>query len=117
MTLFDEKRLIHQVSEFPERYFLISLEKNEQVLGHALAVKLVPDSLYYYLSAIHPNAHFPNGGDILVQSLFQLAAEQKSDLIDLGTSEVNSQINESLMFFKSRFSNDMSNKTTWEWRF
>jgi hypothetical protein len=112
-TLFDEKRLIQQVAEFPDRYFLISILSENQALAHALAVKLVPESLYYYLSAIRPTSNISNGGDLLLQGLFQLAVEQKSDFIDLGSSEVASEINASLMFFKSRFSNDISNKVTW----
>jgi hypothetical protein len=112
-TLFDEKRLIQQVSRFPDRYFLISILDEHQALAHALAVKLVPESLYYYLSAIRPTSNVSNGGDLLLQGLFQLAVEQKSDFIDLGSSEVESEINTSLMFFKSRFSNDISNKVTW----
>ena len=117
LTLFDEKRLIHQVSEFPERYFQISLFRDSQAIAHSLAVKLLPDSFYYYLSAIRPNSHISNGGDLLLQSLFQLAAEQKTEFIDLGSSEVESDLNSSLMFFKARFSNDVSNKVTWTRRF
>lgn len=117
LILFDEKRLIHQVSEFPERYFQIDLIQKGEAVAHALAVRLLPDSMYYYLSAIRPDSNISNGGDLLLQSLFQLAAEQKSEFIDLGSSEFNSGINSSLMFFKSRFSNDVSNKVTWTRRF
>ena len=117
LILFDEKRLIHQVSEFPERYFQIDLIQKGEAVAHALAVRLLPDSMYYYLSAIRPDSNISNGGDLLLQSLFQLAAEQKSEFIDLGSSEFNSGINSGLMFFKSRFSNDVSNKVTWTRRF
>lgn len=117
LTLFDENRLIHQVSVFPERYFRISLMQRSEAIAHCLAVKLLPDSIYYYLSAIRPNSNISNGGDLLLQSLFQLAAEQKTEFIDLGSSEVDSEINSGLMFFKARFSNDVSNKVTWTRRF
>ena len=117
LTHFDEKRLIHQVSEFPDRYFQISLFRDSKAVAHSLAVKLLPDSFYYYLSAIRPNSQISNGGDLLLQSLFQLAAEQKTEFIDLGSSEVESDLNSSLMFFKARFSNDVSNKVTWTRRF
>lgn len=116
-TLFDEKRLIYQVSEFPERYFQISIFRESQAIAHSLAVKLQHDSLYYYQSAIRPNSNVSNAGDLLLQSLFQLAVEQKSEFIDLGSSEIESKINSSLMFFKARFSNDISNKVTWSRRF
>lgn len=117
LTLFDENRLIHQVSEFPERYFQISLIQGTEPIAHSLAVKLLPESMYYYQSAIRPNSNISNGGDLLLQSLFQLAAEQKTEFIDLGSSEVDSGINSGLMFFKARFSNDVSNKVTWTRRF
>lgn len=113
LTLFDENRLIHQVSEFPERYFQISLMQGGVAIAHCLAVKLLSDSIYYYLSAIRPNSNLSNGGDLLLQSLFQLAAEKKTEFIDLGSSEVDLEINSSLMFFKARYSNDISNKVTW----
>ena len=110
---FDEKRLITQVSEFPENYFLISVIQADQAIAHSLAVKLTKSSLYYYLSAADPKSKVKNLGDSLVNALFSLAMEQKIDLIDLGSSETNQQINHSLMYFKSRFSNDISNKISW----
>lgn len=114
---FDESRLIQQVSEFPERYSQISILHKNKPVAHALAVKLVPESLYYFLSAIYPGAKVSNLGDRIIQSLFRLASEQKAEFIDLGSSETNGGINHSLMFFKSRFSNDISNKVTWKLRF
>ncbi|MFL0685868.1 MAG: hypothetical protein ACJLTB_22120 [Algoriphagus aquaeductus] len=113
----DEKRVIEQVSVFPERYFQISIFKNDHPIAHAMAVKLVPEGMYYFLSAISPSAKVPNCGDLILLNLFQLAAEQKSEFIDLGSSEIESGINHGLMFFKSRFSNDISNKVTWNLRF
>ncbi|WP_187175509.1 hypothetical protein [Algoriphagus sp. AK58] len=114
---FDENRLIQQVSLFPDRYFQISVLCKSKPVAHAVAVKLMPESLYYFLSAIDPKAKIPNCGDRVLHSLFQLAAEQKSEFIDLGSSETESGINHGLMFFKSRFSNDISNKVTWKLRF
>ncbi|WP_051287111.1 hypothetical protein [Algoriphagus mannitolivorans] len=110
---FEEKRLISQVSEFPEKYFLISLSQGEREIAHSLVVKLTSDSLYYFLSAMDPKSSVKSLGDILVFSLFQLASEQKIELIDLGSSETHHRINHSLMYFKSRFSNDISNKISW----
>lgn len=109
----NEKRLISQVSEFPEKYFLISIVKDEATIAHCLAVKLTPDSLYYFLSAIDPKSNVKSLGDTLVFSLFQLASKHKIEYIDLGSSESNQRINHSLMYFKSRFSNDISNKISW----
>ncbi|WP_254423490.1 hypothetical protein [Algoriphagus sp. A40] len=110
---FDDKRLISQVSEFPERYFLISLKKDGNPIAHTLGVKLFPDSFYYYLSAIHPKSTLKNAGEMCLFQLFQLAAEQNANFIDLGSSDTASGANHSLMFFKSRFSNDICNKISW----
>lgn len=112
-TNFDEKRLIAQVSEFPERYFLISVIKDGDTVAHTLAVKLFPDSFYYFLSAIRPKCSLKNVGELCLFQLFQLAADQNSNFIDLGSSDTDAGANHSLMFFKSRFSNDISNKITW----
>lgn len=111
--LFDDGRLIAQVSEYPERYFLISILKDGNALAHTLAVKLLPDSIYYFLSVTQPRSSIKNLGELCLFQLFQLAAEQKLNFVDLGSSDSNQGINHNLIFFKSRFSNDISNKVTW----
>ncbi len=110
---FDENRLISQVSEFPDRYFLVTILKGGTPIAHSLCVRLLPDSLFYFLSAINPSASLKNIGDQLLFGIFQLAAEQKVEFIDLGSSETEAGPNHSLMFFKSRFSNEVCNKTSW----
>lgn len=110
---FDDTRLITQVSEFPERYFLISVVKGDKAIAHTLAVKLLSDSIYYYLTASEPKSPVKNLGEICLFHLFQLASDQKVNFIDLGSSDSGLSANHKLIFFKSRFSNDISNKVTW----
>jgi len=109
----DENRIIHQVSEKPDSYFLISVLASDIPIAHCLAVKLFPDTLYYFQSAINPKSQLKNGGEILLHQLFKLANDEKVRLIDLGSSDLGQEVNHPLMFFKSRFSNDLSNKITW----
>lgn len=109
----DENRLVQQVSQFPERYYLISLRNKSEVLGYSLGVQLTPGSFYYFLSALNPNVTIKNGGEIMLIQLFNLGAEKKVDFIDLGSSDLGREANHNLMFFKTRFSNDISNKVTW----
>lgn len=109
----DENRIVRQVSECPSRYFLITLTKNGEAIGYSLAVKLTTNSLYYFLSAINPNIAVKNGGELILKELFKLAADQKVDFVDLGSSDLLEGVNHSLMFFKSRYSNDICNKVTW----
>ena len=111
---FDDNRIISQVSDFPERYFLISILKDGNPVAHSLCVKLSPDSFYYFLSAIHPMSTLKNVGEMCLHQLFQLAADQNANFIDLGSSDTETGANHSLMFFKSRFSNDISNKISWK---
>ncbi|GAB3217461.1 hypothetical protein J0A67_00475 [Algoriphagus aestuariicola] len=110
---FDDKRLIAHVSEYPERYFLISVLKEDKAVAHTLAVQLTPDSFYYFLSAIQPRCALKNVGELCLFQLFQLAAEHNSNFIDLGSSDTDAGANHSLIFFKSRFSNDVCNKISW----
>ncbi|GAB2499502.1 hypothetical protein [Algoriphagus taiwanensis] len=110
---FDEARLIQQVSEFPERYFLVSILKNKQAIAHALGVKLTEDSLYYFLSAINPKSEVKNLGDLILAKFFFLASELKVNWVDLGSSDLPEGPNHNLIHFKSRFSNDISIKITW----
>lgn len=112
-VLFDEMRLISQVADFPERYFLISIYKEGVAMAHALGVKLLPDSIYYFLSGTLPKANIKNLGEICLFQLVQFASDQKLNFVDLGSSDLDSEVNHSLIFFKSRFSNDISNKVTW----
>lgn len=109
----DENRIVQQVSVYPDRYFLITLTKNSEAIGYSLGVKLTSDSLYYFLSAINPKVPVKNGGELILNELFQLAVEQKVNFIDLGSSDLEDGVNHNLMFFKSRFSNDICNKITW----
>lgn len=109
----DENRIVQQVSQYPDRYFLITLAKNVEAIGYSLAVKLTNDSLYYFLSAINPKIPVKNGGELILNQLFLLAIEQKVDFIDLGSSDLEDSANHNLMFFKSRFANDITNKFTW----
>ncbi|WP_205635720.1 hypothetical protein [Algoriphagus ratkowskyi] len=110
---FDENRIVQQVSSHPERYFLIAIIHNEEAIGYSLAVKLTSDSLYYFLSGINPKSPIKNAGELMLNELFLLAVEQKVNFIDLGSSDLEEGANHSLMFFKSRFSNDTCNKITW----
>ncbi|WP_338219716.1 hypothetical protein [Algoriphagus sp. oki45] len=110
---FDESRLIQQVSEFPERYFLISIMKNKQAIAHALGVMLTEDSLYYFLSAINPKSEVKNLGDLILAKFFFLASELKVNWVDLGSSDLPEGPNHNLIHFKSRFSNDICIKITW----
>lgn len=109
----DDNRIVMQVSEFPDRYFLISIQEGGVPVAHSLAVKLFPDTIYYFLSAINPNSTLKNGGELLLANLFKLANDEKVKLIDLGSSDLRNGINHPLMFFKSKFTNDISNKETW----
>jgi hypothetical protein len=116
-STFSEDRLIRQVSFFPDRYFLITIHQNEQPLGHALAVKLTSDSLYYFLSAINPKDQHSLTGELIMAQLVKLAAKQKVDFLDFGTSDLEHEPNHNLMFFKSRYANEYSNKYTWQINF
>ncbi|MGX7835697.1 hypothetical protein ACWKSR_11160, partial [Campylobacter fetus subsp. venerealis] len=44
----DEDRLVRQVSEYPDRYFLTTVCSNGIEIGYSLGVKLTSDSIYYY---------------------------------------------------------------------
>jgi hypothetical protein len=113
----NEDYLILQVSSYPERYFLLKLEKGDQVLGFVLAVLLTSNSIYYFLSGLDSSKESKGGGDFLLFEFFLLAKEQKVDFIDLGSSDLGDHANHNLMFFKARFSNDISNKLSWSKEF
>ena len=110
----DESEFIQQVSLYPERYYLIGLFREDELVAAAVAVRLVSRGLYYYKSAINPSVKLKHGGDLILHQLFSAAANLKANFIDLGSSDNNLEVNHSLIFFKSRFSNESSNKISWE---
>ncbi|MCH7400637.1 hypothetical protein ACFOUP_11750 [Belliella kenyensis] len=109
----DLDRLILQVSNFPERYFVITIIHEGKSVAHALAVKLTQDVLYYFYSAINPKNQLNLTGKLLIANLIKLAYEQKVSLLDFGSSEVNELINHKLMFFKSNYAEAYENRETW----
>ena len=109
----DQNSIVQQVSSFPDRYFELSLRKDEEIIAAALLVGLTPGSLYYYKSGIDPKTDFKQLGDILLHQLFLMAADLKVNFIDLGSSDLDTGANHQLIFFKSRFTNDQYNKISW----
>lgn len=111
---WEEDRLIQQVSLFPDKYFKITVSQQDMPQAHAVAVMLTSEVLYYFLSANNPNSAVKNLGEFLLFGLIKLGKKEKVNAIDLGSSEVDGNFNFNLMYFKSRFSNEISNKITWE---
>ncbi len=109
-----EVKLVKQVSSFPERYHLISIYQYGQAVGHVLAVKLTSDSLYYFLSGINPKNQHSLTGELMMTYLIKLAVDQKVAFLDFGTSDLGKEPNYNLMFFKSKYAHEYSNKFTWQ---
>jgi hypothetical protein len=111
---FAEEQLLLQLSEYPERFTVISVLKDQAAIGHAFAVRLTANSIYYFLAATNPDMQHKVTGEVILSTLFELAAEQKADFIDLGSSDLDGKPNLSLIFFKSKFANAFQNKNIWE---
>ncbi|AFL82799.1 hypothetical protein Belba_0128 [Belliella baltica DSM 15883] len=111
--LMEEDKLIQQVSNFPERYFVITILHEGEAVAHAIAVKLTSDSLYYFYSAINPKNQLRLTGELLMVYLLKLAMEKKVSFLDLGSSDLDGKPNHKLMYFKNKFADNWSNKSTW----
>ena len=114
LSNIDEKRLIQQVSSYPERYFVVSILQESKPVAHAVAVKLTSDSLYYFYSAINPKNQSKHTGELLMVYLLKLAMEQKVSFLDLGSSDLEGSPNHKLMFFKEKYADSWVNKCTWQ---
>ncbi|WP_194774361.1 GNAT family N-acetyltransferase [Pararhodonellum marinum] len=112
-----EEQLIHQISTYPDRHFLITLASVKEPFAHVLCVKLTSNSLYYYLPAINPVGQHSFSGDALMFGVLKLAENLGVDFIDLGSSDLSTEINHNLMRFKSKFANSESNKLSWKFYF
>lgn len=109
----DENRLIQQVSNFPERYFVITILQEGEAVAHAIAVKLTSVSIYYFYSAINPKNQLRLTGELLMVYLLKLAMEKKVSFLDLGSSDLDGKPNHKLIYFKNKFADTWSNKSTW----
>lgn len=109
----DEDRLIQQISNFPERYFVITIMHKGDAVAHAVAVKLISDSMYYFYSAFNPQNQLRFTGELLMVYLLKLATEQKVSSLDLGSSDLGGHPNHKLMYFKNKFADSWTNKLTW----
>ncbi|GAB2616065.1 hypothetical protein [Belliella aquatica] len=109
----EENKLIQQVSNFPERYFVITILHEGEAVAHAIAVKLTSDSLYYFYSAINPKNQLRLTGELLMVYLLKLAMEKKVSFLDLGSSDLEGKPNHKLIYFKNKFADTWSNKSTW----
>lgn len=105
--------LIEWVAEFPERFYLCSLTKHGEAVGHCLSIRLTSDCLYLLWAAIDPKNSLKYGEEILLLQLLQLAVDLKVSVIDFGVVDFTSASNHRLKLFKSKFSNDISGKVTW----
>ena len=111
--LVPEEYLIRQVGEYPDRYHLVSIFQEEEVISHALCIKLTGNSLYYYLPAIHPNLQNGYTAEAMLFEVIKLGESLGVDFIDLGSSNLDGQANHELNRFKSRYANNSSNKMVW----
>ncbi|GHB34003.1 hypothetical protein [Mongoliitalea lutea] len=112
-SLIPIELLAIQISQFPERYFHISLNYKGNMVAHTLAVQLTSNSLYYAYSGFDSNVPVKNLGEYMLEYLVQLGKTLKVDFIDLGSSDLGKHANHSLIFFKSKFSNTYQTKSIW----
>ncbi|MDN3667927.1 GNAT family N-acetyltransferase [Echinicola jeungdonensis] len=110
----DEEKLIQQVSAYPDRYHLVTVEEGGEAVAHVLCVQLTSNSLYYFLPAMNPNNQQTFTGEVAIYSVIQLGDRLGVDFIDLGSSEWQGSANHSLIHFKSKVANNSSNKLTWQ---
>jgi hypothetical protein len=111
------EKLEKDIQSFPSKYYVITVFRGDEPVGYVLAVRLSTSQLYYFLSAINPENQYVYTGEFLMMGLFQLAASLEIDTLDLGSSQLGSIPNFSLLHFKKRFSNAGGNKVTWTKKF
>lgn len=107
------ERLSTQISQFPQRYYLISIHHQGKAVAHSVALQLTARSLFYAYSGFEPQAKIKNLGACMLEQLITLGLDLNVDFLDLGSSDLGTQANHSLIFFKSKFANAYQNKTAW----
>jgi hypothetical protein len=109
MTL-DE--MIKVTSMFPDAFFLTSVTDNDQLVAANISIQVNSRVLYNFYhdhlalyDALSPVVFLNRG-------LYQICQQRKLELLDLGTSQIDGRLNESLLNFKLKLAALPSNKLT-----
>jgi len=111
MTLAD---LQQTITRFPDRYALLGVYLNEEMVAASLSVRVTSSILYNFYADHAAVYDHLSPTVLLVKGLYEYCQQNAIDLLDLGTSAVNGQPNFGLLNFKMRLGGRPSPKLTFE---
>lgn len=107
---FDELKKVTDV--FPDVFLLTAVMDNERLVAANISIQVSSTVLYNFY---HDHEAFYDGFSPVVflnESLYMLCQQRNLKLLDLGTSQVDGKLNESLLNFKLKLGAQPSNKFT-----
>ena len=107
---FEEMKKLTQA--FPERVMLSAVIDENQIVAGNISIRVYDHVLYNFYHD-HVSEYDPLSPVVLLnEGLYQLCQKDKIQFLDLGTSNINDQLNESLLNFKLNLGAQASRKLT-----
>ena len=107
-------QLKRDVQVFPERYVLVTVQKDNTIVGGSIAVRVSSDILYNFYADHHPDFDAISPVVLVVKGLYEYCLEHKIRMLDMGTSAINGKPNFGLLNLKMRLGAMPSPKLTFE---
>lgn len=97
---------------FPERIILTAVLDKNQIVAANISIRVFEHVLYNFYHD-HASAYDPVSPIVLLnEGLYQLCQQEKIQFLDLGTSNIEGELNESLLNFKINLGAKPSRKLT-----
>jgi hypothetical protein len=107
---FDE--MIQVTSIFPDAFFLTSVTDHNQLVAANISIQVNTRVLYNFYHDHHASYDALSPVVFLNRGLYQICQKRNIELLDLGTSQTDGRLNESLLNFKLKLGANPSNKLT-----
>jgi hypothetical protein len=99
----------------PSDFLLIGVLAQAQLVAACVVVRLNARALYYFLPADSAEYLAVSPAVMLIEGLYKYAQKSGYELLDLGISSLNGQLNHGLWAFKNRLGAIDTPRDTWQW--
>jgi hypothetical protein len=97
---------------FPDAFFVTTVTDKDQLVAANISIQVNSRVLYNFYHDHLSSYDALSPVVLLNKGLYQICQQRKLDLLDLGTSQIDGRLNESLLNFKLKLGAQPSNKLT-----
>lgn len=106
------EEILRVINVFPDAFFLTGVMDNDRLVAANISIQVNARVLYNFYHG-HDAAYDAFSPVVLLnKGLYRLCQDRKLELLDLGTSQIDGKLNESLFSFKLKLGANVSNKFT-----